>query len=173
MLSSRQNRRLNPNRRINLSAVWTRPTDSRLVSAMDPADDTVSETGTEDDSSVESSSSGSSEETGERRRISTLSSGMRKAKSLTRKLKALRISKIKATKESIKNDRQLGAFQAKSPKPKITPEQLAKKWGCSIERAKGTLEATTQRAYRDLTKPFTQRLRTRQATSRRRRFRGT
>ena len=37
MLSSRQNRRLNPNRRINLSAVWTRPTDSRLVSARLPS----------------------------------------------------------------------------------------------------------------------------------------
>ena len=171
LFASKENKQLK-NRRVNLSAVWTRPTDSRLVATIAPGDDGIeTDSEADDESSVESDDSVGSNENGERRRLS-MSSTMRKARFLTRKLKTLRISKLKATKKSIKNERRLGAFTTGTPKPKMTPEQLAKKWGCSVQRASATLEATTHRAYRDLTKPFTQRLRTRQATSRRRRYRG-
>jgi hypothetical protein len=46
-------------------------------------------------------------------------------------------------------------------------------WGIGIEKAKLTVEATTQSAVRDVSGPLTRRFKTRNALYRRRRFRGT
>ena len=105
-----------------------------------------------------------------RRRLSKLKV---KQEAITRRLKKLRVSKLKKTKESLKNDTYVSAFSTHGKKPRVSAERLAQMWGIGIDKAKATIQATTQHAVRDITKPFTRRLRTPQALYRRRRFRGT
>ena len=96
------------------------------------------------------------------------------SESAVQKAVNLRISKLKLTKKALNApDSAIKAIDSAGRKPKVTPERLAQMWGIGIEKAKLTVEATTQSAVRDVSGPLTRRFKTRNALYRRRRFRGT
>ena len=94
--------------------------------------------------------------------------------SVVKKAMNLRISKLKLTKKALNApDSAVKAIDSAGRKPRVTPERLAQMWGIGIEKAKLTVEATTQSAVRDVSGPLTRRFKTRNTLYRRRRFRGT
>lgn len=57
--------------------------------------------------------------------------------------------------------RQISSLNVSKPKDSVTPEYLAQIWNCGIDTARKTLQATTCRYYRQITKGMTRRFRTR------------
>ena len=125
--------------RVNLSAVWTRSTDAMLAPLMDQVSDAVSDT-TEDewsssDSASDSKSDGSSDSGrstdnagagyGEKRRQLKKLKANAKIDKLKSRLSKLRLSKLKSTKESLKN-RSVEKVHSSSRKPRVNAERLAK-----------------------------------------------
>jgi len=53
--------------------------------------------------------------------------------------------------------RYVMATSSKDHRSNIKPEELARRWGTSVEVAKTTLKVTTQRGYRNLASPLTRR----------------
>ena len=176
--------------RVNLSSMWTRSTDALLLHALDEDETSTDEsTGSEsasDDKST-TSSEDASRDTYRPRYPKIASRGRLKPMSSSKKIKHkvisnsaikkaanLRISKLKLTKKALNApDSAIKAIDSAGRKPKVTPERLAQMWGIGIEKAKLTVEATTQSAVRDVSGPLTRRFKTRNALYRRRRFRGT
>ena len=168
-------------RRVNLSAMWTKSTDAMLIEAMEALDDddvyAPSETSSVAGSDNSAYSGGSAEEDqegtgcGEKpvRYLKSVETVKSQVESAKKKLQKIRLSKLKVTKQSLK----VKNVKSTSRKPRVSAERLAKMWGIGLERAKATVQATTQNAVRDVTKPLTRRFRSRPQVSRRNRFRGT
>lgn len=165
--------------RVNLSAVWTRSTDAMLVPLTDLSDtasETTDEAYSSSDNDNSSDSGGSTDNEGagygeKRRQIKKLKTKA-KLNDIKARLSKLRLSKLESTKKSLKI-RSVDKVHSSSRKPRISAERLSKMWHIGMEKAKKTIECTTQDSVRDLTKPLTRRFMTRRSRSRRNRFRGT
>ena len=147
-------------RRVNLSAIWTAPTDDLIYNERI--------IGAEDDVSISSSSSSSSDSNMSVDSNNDIVKSSSSLKRITAKIKSIDSSRLRRVKAVASKAATSGKRQ-----PIVNAEKLAKMWGIGIERAKKTVQETTQQAVRDVTKPLTRRFRTRKALLRRRRFRGT
>lgn len=62
--------------------------------------------------------------------------------------------------------RQIAAIRLSKPKDRLTPEYLAKLWGCGIETARKTIESSTCKYFRQIVKGMHRRFRSRRSLMR-------